>query len=164
MKSGEVRQGSEGNQCRVCHHTLPPQATGVSFQWGTLGASLEYMPQSHPPPLPLLGEGAKVFTQHLSVIGRGMLGWCWEGPGPLQATERAPAARKALRQRGASAGGWASLPGNGGDREDVGQDSEASASGLQLILVQKFLGGSRAVIAKLGSLRVPVLDSSPYLS
>lgn len=106
----------------------------------------------------------KYLPQHLSVIGWGMLGWCWEGPGPLQATERAPAARKALRQRGASAGGWASLPGNGGDREDVGQDSEASASGLQLILVQKFLGGSRAVIAKLGSLRVPVLDSSPYLS
>lgn len=104
LTSGEMRRGTEGNQCRVCRHASYHQeqwefhcngdsesqfgifATVTLLYFHSWARELKYVPQ-----LP-------------SLIGWGLLGWCWEGSEQLQATERAPAARKTLRRRDPSAG------------------------------------------------------------
>lgn len=63
-----------------------------------------------------------------------------------QVTERAETAREA------EAEGQASPHGNGKGGEDMVRTLGASASCLQLALSQKFLEGSKAVIAELMSL------------
>lgn len=109
MKSGEVKETGVG--CVItCYHPKQREFHSSGELWGPVWNTC---PRVIPLHFHSWVRELKYLPPHLSVIGWGLLGWCWEGP--MQVTERAPTAREALRQRGASAGGWASLPGNGDD-------------------------------------------------
>lgn len=72
MKSGEAREGNEGNWCMVCHHTsvssvgrtTPITSPGL-WELHPSGELWEPVWESSPP-CPPLGEGAEVFTTPLS--------------------------------------------------------------------------------------------------
>lgn len=105
MKSREMRRGSEGNQRRVCRHASYQQEqwefhSNGEFHWGQFGifATVTLL-HFHS-----WARELKYVPQPRSLIGWGLLGWCWEAPDQLQATERAPAARKTLGRRDASTG------------------------------------------------------------
>lgn len=81
MKSGEVRQGreGEGNQCRVC----PSAGYRHHEQWEFHPSGELRGPESPPPPL-LLGEGAKVFVDACPSLVED----CWVGAGEVLASCR----------------------------------------------------------------------------